>query len=179
MAKASLTLPNGAVVQIEGTAEEVQQLLDFYSGEAVRTLKQNPPKRKAVSAKIAKQKVSNEGPDYADIVNTVKDCDKSEEIAEQILDRTSQVNRTLLPLYIVHKYMDNAYGLTSGDIAKITTDLGIPVAQPNTSRTLSQTASRYVIGDKVKKKGQPVRYKLSRKGVKYINDVLKGAESGE
>jgi len=31
MVKASLTLPNGTIVQIEGTMEEVRGLLQFYS----------------------------------------------------------------------------------------------------------------------------------------------------
>lgn len=77
-----------------------------------------------------------------------------------------------------HEHLNNAFGLTSGEVAKITTDLGIPISQPNASRTLSGTASKYVIGDKVKMKGQPVRYKLSRRGVKYIQEVLAGNASG-
>jgi len=34
MTKASLTLPNGTVVQIDGTAEEVQALLAYYGSGA-------------------------------------------------------------------------------------------------------------------------------------------------
>jgi len=106
----------------------------------------------------------------------VKNCDEAESIENKILDKASQVNRTLLPLYIVHEHMDNAVALTSGDINKITTDLGIPIATPNASRTLSGTASRYVIGDQVRTKGQPVRYKLSHRGIQYIKSVITGVE---
>jgi hypothetical protein len=63
-------------------------------------------------------------------------------------------------------------------VKKITTELGIPISQPNASRTLSGTASKYVIGDKVRVKGQPVRYKLSRRGVKYMKEVLAGNSNG-
>jgi hypothetical protein len=177
MAKASITLPNGTVVNIEGTPEEVQHLLEFYSGQPAETPRRHTSK-KAVSKKKAAKKTetASESVDCTEIVNLIKECDEAEAIEEQILDRTSQVNRTLLPLYIVHEYLDNDHKLTSGEI---TTDLGIPISQPNASRTLSGTASRYVIGDKVKKKGQPVRYKLSRRGVKYIKAVLEGKESGE
>lgn len=70
--------------------------------------------------------------------------------------------------------MDNAHGLTSGDISQITKGLGIPIHVANVSNTLSKTASKYVMGDKVRKKGQPVGYKLSRRGLKYMQDVLKG-----
>jgi len=179
MAKASLTLPDGTAVQIEGTPEEVHKILKFYGGESKQTPKPSSAKPKKAPAKKDKTKRGETSLDYAKIVNIVKDCDEAEQIEVQILDRTSQVNRTLLPLYIVHEYIGNAYGLTSGEISKITTDLGVRVSQPHASTTLSGTASSYVMGDKVKKKGQPVRYKLSRRGVKYIKAILKGTEGGK
>ena len=127
---------------------------------------------KSVRESVAK---SEDSIDYTQIVNLVKTCEEAEAIEKQILNRDSQVDRTLLPLYIVHEYLDNAFALTSGEIGKITTDLGIPISQPNASRTLAGTASRYVIGDKIKKKGQAVRYKLHRRGVDYIKSVIGGS----
>lgn len=175
MAKASLTLPNGTVVQVEGTAEEVQRLLEFYGGKPAPAAKKQTRK---VTAKIAAERsVEKSAVDLAEIVNLAKDCDEADSIEKQILDRSSQVDRTLLPLYIVHEYLGNAFGLTSGEVSKVTTDLGIPISTPNASNTLSGTASRYVIGDKVKKRGQAVRYKLSRRGVQYMKAVLKGTGS--
>lgn len=184
MAKAKITLPNGTHVDIEGTTEEVRELLEFYSAQPVRdssrkVQRKASRKKKPKKADELNSASSTTAIDYAEIVNLVKDCDEAEKIEKQILDRASQVNRALLPLYIVHEYLNNQYGLTSGEVSKVTTDLGIPISQPNASRTLSGTASRYVIGDKVKKKGQPVRYKLSRRGVKYLKAVLEGTESGE
>lgn len=84
------------------------------------------------------------------------------------------MNRILLPLFIVHEHMGNAFSMTSGEISQITKDLGILVQQPNVSLTLSGTASKYVVGDKVRKKGQAVRYKLSRRGLQYFKEVLNG-----
>lgn len=180
MVKASLKLANGTVVTLEGTPKEVKDLLELYGGEdqpAQRRRGTKKPKARASNAKPAEDK--NEGkPDLNHIVTLVKDCDEAEAIERQILDRAAQVDRTLLPLYIVHEHLDNAFGLTSGDVKKITTDLGIPISQPNASRTLSGTASKYVIGDRVKVRGQPVRYKLSRRGVKYMKDVLAGNANG-
>lgn len=175
MAKATLTLPDGTVVYIEGTQMEVQQLLEFYGHQ--------PTKKSMRLPKVDKTKGSDKKDltgvvDYAEIVRLVKDCDEAETIEKRILDRSSQVDRTLLPLYIVNEYLNNSYGLTSGDVNKVTTDLGIPISQPAASRALSGTAKRYVIGDKMKKKGQPVRYKLSRRGVQYMKAVLEGKESG-
>lgn len=185
MAKASLKIPNGPVITLEGTHEEVKHLLELYSGKEQPAIKSAPldhgPKRSRAGATTAKSSGSNtsdERRDLNQIVTLAKDCEEAQTIEEQVLDRTAQVDRTLLPLYIVHEYLDNAFGLTSGEVKKITTDLGIPISQPNASRTLSGTASKYVIGDKVKVKGQAVRYKLSRRGVKYMKEVLAGKSNG-
>lgn len=184
MAKASLKLSNGTVVTLEGTPEEVKRLLELYGGEEQRAA-QSPPRRRgkrkaAAPASGAKSRAdSHDGkPDLNQIVTLAKDCDEAEAIETQVLDRAAQVDRTLLPLYIVHEHLNNEFGLTSGEVKKITTDLGIPISQPNASRTLSGTASKYVIGDKVKVRGQPVRYKLSRRGVKYMKEVLAGNANG-
>jgi len=173
MAKATLTLLNGTTVVIEGSPEEVQKLVEICSG-APPTPPKKPDAAQAQqpSPRRAKSKPSETTVDHAEIVNLVKTCDEAQSIETQILDRPSQVNRTLLPLYIGHEHLGNAVSLTSGDISKIATDLGVPISQGNASRTLSKTAFRYVVGDKMRKKGRPVRYKLSRRGVKYMKSVL-------
>jgi len=188
MAKASLTLPNGTVVQIEGTTEEVQGLLQFYGAG---TGQHSPaPRKPAARSRVRKSKsgrgpseqpageAGDSAPNLSEIVNLAKNCDEAEDIERQILDRASQVDRTLLPLYIVHENLGNAFGLSSGEVSKITTDLGVPVSQPNASKTLSGTAAKYVIGDRVRKKGQLVRYKLSRRGLQYLQAVI-GGKSNE
>jgi len=176
MAKANITLQNGTKVEIEGTPEEVKHLLEFY-GEGKESPKTKRKKSQSDIPKSKKSKTKEEQVDLSGIVNLVKSCDEAETIESQILDRISQVDRTLLPLYIVYEYLENEYPLTSGEISKVTTDLGIPLATANVSRTLSNTASKYVIGDKVRKKGQPVRYKLSRRGVQYLKNLIQGSSS--
>jgi hypothetical protein len=173
MAKANLTLPNGTKVSVEGSPDEVKQLLEFYGGANSSTQQRSASKKKSKKKGTSTtQRQSDENIDISEVVNLVKSCEEAEQIETQILDRTSQVDRTLLPLYIVHEHLDNSHGLTSGDISRITTDLGIPIATANASRVLSNTASKYVIGDKVRKKGQPVKYKLSRRGIQYIKGVI-------
>jgi len=133
MAKASLKLPNGPVITLEGTHEEVKHLLELYGGKPEREPKLGRRSRAARSSKSSASSVrssedKNDGKcDLNQIVTLAKDCDEAEAIEEQILDRTAQVDRTLLPLYIVHEYLNNAFGLTSGEVKKITTDLGIPI----------------------------------------------------
>lgn len=132
-----------------------------------------PKPKTGVKTKSSSEGDSDGKPDLAKIVNLVKDCNEAEEMEAQILDRSGQVNRVLLPLYIVHEYMGNEIGLTSGDVNKVTTELGIPIGIANASTTLSKTASKYVMGHTTRKKGQPVRYKLSRRGVQYFKSILK------
>lgn len=176
MAKATLKMPDGTLIEIEGTVGEIERLLEFYSNRASRsepTSRKLTKVRKRLTRKQPTSDVSGDKPDLAKIVNLVKDCDEAEVIETQVLDRSGQVNRVLLPLYIVHEHMSNAIGLTSGDVKRITTDLGIPIGTANASTTLSKTASKYVIGDATRRRGQPVRYKLSRRGLKYFKSILK------
>lgn len=184
MAKATLVLTNGTTVTLEGDPDEVHRLLQLYGeaapagGTGPRSKKARPKRSTgAPDVKTPASKQREEGVDHSGIINLIKTCDEAEDIERQILDRTGMVNRTLLPLYIVHEHLDNAFGLTSGDVKKITTDLGIPVSQSNASTTLSKTAARYVIGDTVRKKGVPVRYKLSRRGVQYLQGVIAGTSN--
>jgi len=186
MVKANLTLPNGTTVEIEGTPAEVQELLAFYGGGNSAG---PPAKKKSRSKGGAGKKATRkgaeraraeteEGVDITEIVNLVKGCDEAEDIEARILDKSSQVDRTLLPLYIVHEHLGNAHALSSGDVNKVTTQLSVPVATANASKTLSGTASRYVIGDSARRQGSTVRYKLNRRGLKYLSAVIAG-ESGD
>ncbi len=182
MAKASFTLPNGTIVEIDGTTDDIQKLLETYGGGPPQPRKKTTRKRsKKTGGKSVTRdpEAAEQNVDLAQIVNLVKTCDEAEQIEEHILDKASQVDRTLLPLYIVHEHLDNVFALTSGEINKITTDLGIPISTANASRTLSGTASRYVIADQVRTRGRVIRYKLSRRGAQYLNSVISGAADGD
>ena len=187
MVKASFTLANGTVVQLEGTEDEVRNLLQFYesgAGHSASASKKSPPggrrREEHNHHASAKRTADTErtAPDLSAIVNSVKNCGEAESIGSNILDGTSQVDRTLLPLYMIHQHLDNAFDLSSGEISKIMTDLGVPVSQPNASKTLSGTASKYVVGDRVRKKGHAVHYKLSRRGLEYMQSII-GVKSDE
>ena len=181
MTKATLTLPSGAVVNLEGTPEEVHRLLELYSGQPTAPHVATPRKRKVAKAprKVKRSESGqSDGPDLNEIVNLVKNCDEADLIEKNILDRASTVDRVLLPLYVVHEHQANRLGLTSGEISRITTELGVRVTQPNASMALADSAARYVMGDKVRKKGQPVRYRLSRRGLQYVKAVIDGKGDG-
>jgi hypothetical protein len=174
MTSAKLTLPNGTVLTIDGSVEDIRKLVDLYgnssspSDTSSKSPKSHDPKRFPQSLK---QK------DYiTQIVNKIKDCEESDIIEENIIDEASEVNRVLLALYIIHEYMGNTIALQSGEISKITKELGIPISQPNVSSTLSGAASRYVMGDRTRKAKQVVKYKLNRRGLKYMKEIIKSKQ---
>ena len=179
MAKASIILESGGTVHIEGSTTEIRELLAIYgaakpaAGSHPKSDGSNPAtKASGDNARAAGQAAI----DLVGVVNHVKSCEEAESIEKEILDKTAQVPRVLLPLYVIHEHMANAFGLTSGEISKVTTELGIPVGQANASKTLSGSASQYVVGDKVRKNGQPVRYKLSRRGVAHLKNLITGKQ---
>ncbi len=174
MAKASLTLPNGTHINIEGTPEEIHKLIEFYGNSSVKTKKvtEKPKNKKGNSTD------TSPGDYITQIINLIKDCEESDAIEENIIDSTGQVDKVLLPLYVSYAYLDNAVSLQSGEISKITKELGIPISQPNASRALSGTAARYIMGDRVRKARQAVKYKLNRRGFKYLKGVIQGKQDG-
>lgn len=181
MPKATFILRDGTHVVIEGSTEEVKNLLDYYGsrtdgGPQGGGAKGKDRKSEKEKPSVEKGAGADARVDLAELINLCKSCKEAELIERNVLDRTSQVDRTLLPMYIVHEYKNNAFGLTSGEISKITKDLGVTVLRPNVSNTVSGTASKYVIGDVVRKPGQPVRYKLSRRGLQYMKSVITGKE---
>ncbi|OGP25759.1 MAG: hypothetical protein A2X99_05580 [Deltaproteobacteria bacterium GWB2_55_19] len=172
MAKASFTLPDGTTVLVEGSVDEIQKIISLYSPEIV-TRPQHINKKQDYKNHISKIEKESKV-DISTLVNTLKSSDEIKLIEKNVLDRSIVIDRVLLPLYILHKDFDDKFPLTSGEISKIFSQLGITIFQSNVARTLSSTASKYVIGDKIRAKGQAVRYRLSRLGMKYISSVIKG-----
>ena len=179
MAKATVRLASGAVVHIEGDVSEIKELLSFYGGAETETKTRSTARASQPSLTKTPSAGEKEGVAISEIVRHIKDCDEADSIEKHILDTTSQVNRILLPLLVVQKHMSSKSGLTTGEISAITRDLGIPIHVANVSNALKGSAARYVIGDKVRRRGQPVRYVLSRRGTQYLEDVIRGKSDGE
>jgi hypothetical protein len=180
MPKASFTLPNGTTVTIEGTPRDVQNLLAFYGGNPEKKERSNQKprghtgrKKPAAEKKISPAKI-------AQIVNQIKSCPEAEAIEKNILAKTHEANRVLLPIYIVHEYMDNAFGLTTIDISKVTAELGarVRVSRQAALRALVRSpASRFVLTDKARQRGTATRYTLDERGVQYMKAVIAGTQA--
>jgi hypothetical protein len=100
-----------------------------------------------------------------------KKCPEAEVIGRRILDTTNEANRVLVPLYIVHEYLDSAFGLTTSEISEVTIELGAKVSRQNSLRALKFTVPKLVI-----KQGEPPRYKIHRRGLIHMKSVLQGEE---
>ncbi len=169
MPKASILLRDGTKIEIHGTVEEVQRLTEHYSRVAAPRTEGSAPKNGHEPAPTA---VDGGEPDVAAIVAIIRDCDEAERIETRVLDQKDVLNRVLLCLWIVHKYVDQMLGLTSGDVERITEQLGVKVGISNASNVLSGRAKSFVAGDTVRKRGGTVRYRLNRRGVQHFDAVL-------
>jgi len=133
MAKASFTLPNGTSVSIEGTPEEVRELLAFYASTTNKAVplssKLHEPKTENIVS--AENKTKPDKTDIEKIVEIVKTCPEAEVIEKYILDKTNEANRVLVPLYIIHEHLNNVFGLTTTEISEVTIALGVKVSRQN------------------------------------------------
>ncbi|MFA5958844.1 MAG: hypothetical protein WC811_19950 [Hyphomicrobium sp.] len=171
MPKANITLTNGTTIEIEGTLEEIQQLSDHLGRKNSVVPTARPMNSKDALVPSADD---SEVPDIASIVSIVKDCEEAERIELVVLDRPDVLNRVLLCLWVVNRYVSPTMGLTSGDIEKITDQLGVRISTANASKMLSGKAKAFVSGDAVRKQGAAVHYRLNRRGLQAFESVLDG-----
>jgi len=167
MAKSTIKLPNGTLITIDGDPEEIKRILSIYSGEKTGSLTKK-------EKHIGEEKIEKPTQDIIlDIISHIKDCEEADVIEEKILDKSSQVDRVLLPLYIADNLKSKPL-LSSGGIHSALKELGIKIALPNIINTLRGTAIKYVMPDRQnKKRGGAVQYRISRPGKQYISKVLK------
>jgi hypothetical protein len=183
--KASFKLPNGAIIEVDGTLEEVNAVADHASryppiGSMPAQNMRPAPSQHAWQPHVrAPATDTQEAPadlDIAAVVAIIKDCPEAEVIQARVLDAIplNAMHRTLMCLWAVHRYVNDQLGLTSGDIEKITDQLGIKLEISSASRTLSDKAKAFVSGDSVRRKGGAVHYRLNRRGIQEFERILNG-----
>ncbi len=143
--------------------------------ECLAALSYPPTKQKQSSTKKPAKVSNNSNGHILAIVNKIKNCEEADKIEEKILDKVSIPGRVLLPFYICYKYFPQQ-GLTTGDVARITSELRVGVKTPNVSKAITESLQKYLEGDSTRVKGKAVVYKLNRKGAKYFESLLKADE---
>ena len=166
--KATFVLPSGTKVEVDGETAEVQALLERYTTEADGQPRPQPrqPARGPTSSDNGGSDEDNQISEIA-VVNRIKEDDALSWLHD-IIDSRNVLDRVLLPLFVVNQIDSRADGLTSGFISRVFAELGVRLAVPNVSTVLSGKAKRYVLADSSRRKGTPVRYKISRAGMSYL-----------
>ncbi len=177
MAKATLTLRTGTTVVVEGALEEVRRLLAFYDApEGAGPTRGSARSKEPQEEHIEKPRTTR--PEKAmvhEIANVANACSDASAIASRILDSRSQLNRSLLPLYIVSQHLGGEYPLTMSQISQVTRQLGSLVEPTNVAKVMRTTGARFVMAEGSRNAAEPRRYKLSRRGVEHVKAVLEGA----
>lgn len=168
MAKTTIKLPDGTHITVEGSTEEVVKILNLYKGESSSVSTEKVKTKTTQSRKDAKKKTV----DVLSLVNAAKNSEDFDQMEKMVLDKSSQVDRVLLPLLVAEREFSGDCALTSGDIYEFLKQFGINMALPNVSKTLGKPAQKYVMADKARKKGGDVRYVISRPGKKYLEQIL-------
>ncbi|WP_422037067.1 hypothetical protein [Roseibium sp.] len=178
MAEATIKLANGTTITVSGSAEEVAHVAMLYSGGSQPTA----PSAKSGQPKEDIKAAATDGPsddvDLSQIANTIFDCEETEALEKHILGHSDVVNKIMMCLYINEKYFNSQPALTTGEISKILSQLGISVATSNVSLAISRKANKYVMKDNVTKKGVIIRYSINRPGKQYFEEVLSGENVG-
>lgn len=174
MADATIKLANGTNITISGTAEEIAKIMALYNQEQSAPAQTTYRKVAVTSNHPSQPQPDTDEIDLASIVNTIKDCAEAELIEAKILDNNDVMNRALMCLFVNNKYFDSSPPMTTGDISKVLTQLGVPVSTANVSSTISRKAMSYVMSDGVRAKGAVIRYKLNRRGIQFFEGLLHG-----
>lgn len=127
--------------------------------------------RKATPVKSAPVNSADTNPDTVlKIVNKVGDCDEATAIEKHVLNTRGSEGRVLLAYYIAHKYFKNVW-LTSGDVEKVTAELGMKIDKKNISNYLV-TYRKYLESGAVRKKGQSTPYRMNRAGARRFEEII-------
>ena len=109
--------------------------------------------------------------DIMQIVNAINESGEYDTIEEKILNKSNQLNRILLVFYFVNKIFGNNASITTGDVQKVTDQLGVKIKSSNVAGKMKDN-SKYFSADTVRKKGAIVNYKLNKKGLDYFSELL-------
>jgi hypothetical protein len=112
----------------------------------------------------------------AQIIASVNDADNYDHIARCVLDRADRTARILMCYYFAHQHQTDP-AMTTTDVERITSQLGVKIAQPNVAKVIRQGAGTYLTADRVRRRGQAVRYKINRRGIAAFEEIVAGGKA--
>jgi hypothetical protein len=134
---------------------------------------QVPQRKSEVSKKTAENGSDGEpSVDVASFVEFIKDSDKFPQVEKNVLKKKSQLARIIMVLYFIKDFTDNPC-LSTGQIATITDQLNVRIKYQNVGK-LIKANQKYFTGQKVRKPGAVVPYKLNRQGIEAFERCLNG-----
>ena len=153
---------------------KLTELLDKNNVSPLKVTPKVKPKRaaKKSQSKDAGSKKEESAVDIPALVEAINESDDHEGIEKHILNTSDQLNRIILCLHFAHEHLDSAY-LTTGDIEKITNQLGVKITSQNASGKITSN-QKYFTADQVRKVGAIIRYKLNRKGIQAYSKIING-----
>ena len=93
-------------------------------------------------------------------------------IRKEILEDKSLAGKVLLPLYAAQQEKLREPALTAHEIRAVLSALDVDIAQPNVSKALRTTASKYVKLKSATAGGRQKRYALVSEGADFVADTL-------
>jgi len=114
----------------------------------------------------------------AQIIASINDAENHNEIAKNILDRSERTARILMCYYFAERHSTKP-ALTTRDVERITSQLGVKIAQPNIAKVIRQGAGKFLTADRVRRKGIPVLYQINRRGIAAFERVMAGRKLAE
>lgn len=139
-----------------------------------RSRKKATPKRDDTSGSDGNTRVADSV--LADIVASVSEADNYEDIGKYVLDRPNRTARILMCYYFAHKHPTDP-ALTSTNVERITKQLGIGIAAPNIAKVIREGVSKYLMADRVRKRGFAVHYKINRRGIAIFEKIVSGQKA--
>lgn len=150
--------------------KQIFEKLENYEKRLV-ALEISPSRKQNISVSTEDTTTNSNEELVLSIKNKILDCEENDSIESKILDKSDMEGRILLCFYISYIYFENNW-LTTGDVQKITADLGIKLTAGNISNKITGKLKKYLESGTVRKKGQPTPYRFNRNGLKRVKEIL-------
>lgn len=113
--------------------------------------------------------------DIAALVGHIKEAPDYSKLEERILNKRDQLARIMMCMHYAAEVCDDPH-VTTGQVEAITDQFGVKVTMANAANNIKKN-QRFFTGKTIRKKGQPVPYKLNRQGETAFRALLQGTKS--